>query len=422
MYKKTILDNGLTVATRYMPERVSVSLGIWIKVGGRYEKKNTNGISHFLEHLLFKGTKKRSCDEIKQSIEGIGGSLNAFTSEEFTCYLAKVPGEYHSCALDVLWDMVLNANLAPGDIETERRVILEEIKMYKDLPSHFVLELLMKLLWPHQPLGMDIAGETTSVGAMNRNQLVTYKQRFYQLNNIVVIACGNLRHKQVLQACRRQISSSAQHKENRFVPARSQKTGPQLKFQVKDTEQTHLALGVYGLPKTHPERFGLGLLHIILGANMSSRLFREVREERGLAYDIGTSLKSLQDTGAFVVHAGIDSAKVVEALEVILQQLREIKKTPVEKEELNRAKEYYIGQLMLALEDTSNHMLWLGESMLYLRRLLPPEEIIRRVKRIKPDDLKKLANKILQNRNISLALIGPLKDRDKQRIKKGLSF
>ncbi len=422
MYKKTILDNGLTVATRYMPERVSVSLGIWIKAGGRYEDKNINGISHFLEHLLFKGTKKRTCEEIKQSIEGIGGSLNGFTTEEFTCYLAKVPGKYLACALDVLWDMVLNANLTPGDIETERRVILEEIKMYKDLPSHFVLELLMKLLWPSQPLGMNIAGEAASIRAMNRNQLVSYKQRFYQFNNIVVIACGNLRHNQVLQACRGKLSLSGQTKIDKFVPAQSQKSGPQLKFQVKDTEQTHLALGVYGLPKTHPERFGLGLLHIILGANMSSRLFREVREERGLAYEIGTSLKFLQDTGAFVVHAGIDNHRVVETLEVILQQLREIKKTPVEKEELNRAREYYIGQLMLALEDTSNHMLWLGESVLYLKKILSPEEIIRRVKKIKADDLNKLANKIFQNRSLNLALIGSLKDRDKQRIKKGLSF
>jgi predicted Zn-dependent peptidase len=425
MYEKTILNNGLTVVTYQMPKRVSVSIGIWIKVGARYEKKNINGISHFLEHLLFKGTKRRSCDELKQSIEGIGGSLNGFTTEELTCYLTKVPAKFLSIALDVLWDMVLNANLAAQDIETERRVILEEIKMYKDLPSHFVTELLMKLLWPHQPLGMGISGELESVGSISRNQLLAYKQGFYRLNNIVVIACGNLRHRQLVEECRRHIPSGRETKQTKidgFVRARKMQTTPQLKFQVKDTEQTHLALGIHGLAKAHPQRFSLWLLHVILGANMSSRLFREVREERGLAYDIGTALKSFQDSGAFVIHAGIDNRCVVEALEVILQQLREIKNTPVDKEELRRAKEYCNGQLMLALEDTSSHMLWLGESIIYMKRFLSPQEIVRRVERVKLDGLNKLANRIFQDCNLNLAFIGPLKERDKKYIKQRLNI
>lgn len=422
MYKKTTINNCLTVVTHQMPKRASATLGIWIKGGARYEQKKINGISHFLEHLLFKGTKNRSCEEIKQSIEGIGGSLNGFTSEELTCYLAKVPGKYLGLTLNVLADMVLNANLAPKDIKTERKVILEEIRMYKDLPGHFASELLNELLWPDQPLGRSIAGETESVREINRGQLQAFKRHFYQLDNMVVVACGDLRHRQFLQECKRCFSSSRRRSRNRFVPASLKQRVPQLKLQVKDTEQTHLALGVHGLPRNHPDRFVLSLLHIILGANMSSRLFREVREERGLAYEIGTSLKFFQDTGAFIVHAGIDNRRVREALEVILRQLKEIRDQRVNAQELNRAKEYYIGQLTLALEDTADYMLWLGENFISLNRLLYAAEVIRRVKKVKPDDLKRLANKILQNRNLNLALIGPLKDKDKKRIKTRLSF
>ncbi|MBU3933190.1 MAG: insulinase family protein [Candidatus Omnitrophica bacterium] len=422
MYKKTRLNNGLTVATHQMPERASVSLGIWLRVGARYEKEDISGISHFLEHLLFKGTEKRSCEELKQSIEGIGGSLNGFTAQELTCYLARVPGKYLASALDVLGDMVLNANLAPQDIKTERKVILEEIRMYKDLPGDFVMEQLMKLLWPGQPLGRNISGEIKTIRGISREQLLAYKQGFYQPANIVVVACGDLKHRQVLEECKRCFYSSGKTQRNKFVPAGQRQTGPRLNFRVKDIKQTHLALGLYGLPRNDPARFILGLLHIILGANMSSRLFREVREERGLAYEIGTSLKFLQDTGAFIVHAGIDNRRVAEALEVILQVLGKIKKTPVEKEELMRAKEYYIGQLMLALEDTSEHMFWLGENFASLNKFLYPEEVIRRVKEIGPGDLKRMANKILQNHSLNLALIGPLKDKDKLRIKERLSF
>jgi predicted Zn-dependent peptidase len=420
MYKKTTLSNGLNIVSCRMPNRVSASLGIWIKAGSRYETKAIGGISHFLEHLLFKGTQKRTREQIKQSVEGIGGSLNAFTAEELTCYLAKVPGKYLGQALDVLWDMVLNANLAGSDIEMERRVILEEIRMYKDLPDHFVSELLTALMWPKQPLGMNIAGEAASVKAINRTHLLDYRNSLYRLNNIFVIACGNLRHKQLVEECKGCIAKSTQTKKSKFLPARRIQKSPQVKFEVKDIEQTHLALGLHSLPRNHPRRFVLGLLHIVLGANMSSRLFREVREERGLAYAIGTSVKFYQDSGAFIVHAGIDNRRICEAVEIILQQLRKIKKEKVAQEELNRAKEYYTGQLRLGLEDTSDHMLWLGENRISLQKFLRAEEIIRKVKKIEPDDLQRLANELLQNGKLNLALIGPLKDKDKSEIKRKL--
>ncbi len=422
MHEKTTLNNGLSLVTQHLPGRVSVALGIWLKVGARYEQKNINGISHFIEHLLFKGTAKRSCEELKQAIEGIGGSLNGFTSQELTCYLVKVPRKYLHLALDVLADMALNATLAPKDIEMERKVILEEIRMYKDLPRQFVIGLLDKLLWPNQPLGRNIAGERETVEAIDRGSLFAYKQKFYQLHNMVVVACGNLNHKKLVEECKKIKSSVGKRELSKFTKARERQKSPQLKFQAKDTEQTHLALGVHGLARNSPERFTLGLLHIILGANMSSRLFREVREKRGLAYAIGTSLQFLQDSGAFIVHAGVDNRRAPEALEIILEQLREIKKNQVGRDELSRAKEYYIGQMMLTLEDTAEHMLWLGENAISLKRFLHLEQIIGRVKQIGPDELQELANKILQNHSLNLAIIGPLKDKDKTRIKERLAL
>ncbi|MBN2096953.1 MAG: insulinase family protein [Candidatus Omnitrophica bacterium] len=421
MYKKTRLNNGLTVVTHQMPSRVSVSVGIWLKVGSRYEAKEQNGIAHFLEHLLFKGTAKRSCDELKQSIEGIGGSLNGFTSEEITCYLAKVPGRYIGPALDALGDMVLNARLDAPDIEMERRVILEEIRMYKDLPAHFVMELLTELLWPGHPLGRNIAGETDTVGRMQRQDLLSFKQHFYQPDNMVVVCCGNLKHQDIVEQCAKYISAPGKPQSNEFSAAGLTAAHSTVKFQDKDIEQTHLALGLRSLARNHPERYCLGLLHVVLGANMSSRLFHEVREKRGLAYAIGTSVKLLKDTGAFIVHAGVDNKRVALAFEVILEQLEEIKKNKITQEELKRAKEYYLGQLSLSLEDTAEHMLWLGEHFVSLNKFIRAQEVVRKVKKITAADLAKLANDIFTRNNLHLALIGPLADQDKGRIQERLN-
>ncbi|MFH1046595.1 MAG: pitrilysin family protein [Candidatus Omnitrophota bacterium] len=420
MYHKTHLNNGLTIATLAMPQRESVSLGIWIKVGSRYEQSRINGISHFLEHLVFKGTQKRSCEEIKQAIEGVGGSLNAFTAEEATCYLAKVPAKFLPVALEVLWDMVTQAKLAASDVEMERKVILEEIRMYKDLPSHYVSDILAELLWPDQPLGLNIAGEKESVNAITAGQLRAYRDQFYRLNNSAVIVCGNTDHRQVIKECKKHFPLPTASKRNGYARAREYRNGPQLKLLHKDTEQTHLALGVHSLERMHPDRYALGVLHIILGANMSSRLFREVREERGLAYEIATAVKFFQDSGAFIVHAGIDNRRIGEAIEVILAQLKDIKNTPVPKEELARAKEYYIGQLSLALENTSDHMLWLGESIICAQRFSTPAEIIRSIQKIQAHDVQRLAQNLFQRQRLHLALIGPLKEKEKRAIKKRL--
>lgn len=391
-----------------MKQAQSVSLGIWINTGGRYEAGPQKGISHYLEHLLFKGSKKYSCRSIKESIEGVGGSLNGFTSEELTCYLVKVPGRYLVSALDILSDMVASPALKQADIDKERTVILEELKMYRDLPQNYVYELLDELLWPRQPLGAPIIGTVESLNSINRATLTDYQGSHYTPANIVISAAGLLEHDLLLKKVSAKFSSSPGGKLNTFVSVKESQDKPQLKIYNKDTEQTHMALGFHSLKRDHPLRHAQGILHIILGANMSSRLFNEVREKRGLAYEIGTGLKRFHDTGAFLVHAGIDNRKVGDCLGLIFRELGKARKALVRKDEFRRAKEFYSGQLSLALEDTMEYMLWMGESVACLDKAYTLEQVIKEVNKVKIEDIHRVAAGIFENKKINLALIGPL--------------
>jgi predicted Zn-dependent peptidase len=414
MYKKARLDNGLRVITHRMPKMQSVALGIWIKVGGRYEPPEFKGIAHYLEHLAFKGSKNYSCRKIKESIEGIGGSLNGFTSEELTCYLVKLPARYLNLALDILSDMVINPTLAQEEIDKERTVIIEEIKMYKDLPQSYVHELLDALLWPNQPLGMTISGTAESVGSIKREDLFLFKEQYYASPSIVISAAGLLEHNQFTNRVEKKFRGLKYRNMNTFSQAKEEQEKPQLELLPKDTEQTHLALGFHSFKREHPLKHALGLLHVILGANMSSRLFNEIREKRGLAYEIGTQVKRFQDTGAFIVHAGIDNRKVSEAIKLILEELKKIKDKLVSIDEFKRAKEFYLGQLLLALEDTLDHMLWIGESTVALDKIYTLDEIIKEVNRLKREDIRNVAKYIFKEKSLNLALIGPIRDREQE--------
>lgn len=413
MYKKTKLSNGLRIITKPLKQAQSVSLGIWINTGGRYEIDSQKGISHFLEHLLFKGSKKYSCRVIKESIEGIGGSLNGFTSEEFTCYLVKIPSRHLTRALDILSDMVINPALKPEDIEKEKTVILEELKMYRDLPQSYVYELLDELLWPRQPLGMPIIGTVESVNNINRDILKHYQAGYYTFANIVISAAGLLNHDLLAKKVSAIFSSQKSAKLNTFIAAKESQDKPQLKIFHKTTEQTHMALGFHALKRDHPLRHAQAILHIILGANMSSRLFNEVREKRGLAYEIGTGLKRFADTGAFLVHAGIDNRKVEDCLGLIFQELGRVRKVLVRPDEFKRAKEFYLGQLALALEDTMEYMLWIGESVVCLDKAYSLEQVIEEVNKVNMEDLRGVAAQVFDNKKINLSLIGPLEKSEK---------
>ncbi len=408
LYKKITLDNGVRIIAHHMSAKQSLALGVWIKIGGRYESSKNKGISHFMEHLLFKGTKKYSCRKIKESIEGIGGVLNGFTSEELTCYLVKVPNQYLENSLDVLSDMVINPTLPAGELEKEKTVILEEIKMYKDLPQSYVYELLDELLWPNQPLGSPIIGTEESVSKITRVDLDLFKSRFYTPSNIIVSAAGNLDYERLFKAVTKLFSSLKKTNVNTFSPAKVKQNIPQMKVLRKDTEQTHLALGFHGLEREHPLKHALGILHIVLGANMSSRLFNELREKRGLAYEIGSGVKRFQDTGAFIVHAGIDNRKVVETIKLISKELKKTKDVLITKDEFKRAKEFYFGQLMLSLEDSLDHMLWIGETTSVLNKTYSLEDIINEVNSVQREDVRRVARLVFKEDKLNLSLIGPV--------------
>ncbi len=413
-YATTILENGLRVVTHVMPGRKSVALGIWIRVGGRYEETANKGISHFLEHLLFKGTRNYSCRQIKESIEGVGGSLNGFTAEEMTCYLVKLPAQYLARAFRVLSDMVRAPSLPAAEVDRERGVILEEMKMYRDLPQSHVHELLDALLWPDHPMGESIIGTEASLLRTDRQALRSFQQRFYVPANMVIAAAGAFEPARLLCLARAAFGRLPPGGRSSFMRVGEPGTGPQFFLNAKATEQSHLALGYHAFRRDHPLRHAAGLLHIILGANMSSRLFNEVREKRGLAYEIGSQLKRFNDTGVFLVHAGIDNAKVYDALGLIVEELEKTTRRAVSAAELRRAKDFYGGQLSLGLEDTLEHMLWLGEPMVTQERTYSLEDIIRQVRAVCAADIRAAARQIFQRRCLNVALIGPLQDQERR--------
>ncbi len=408
MYKKTTLENGLKIVTANMPSMKSIALGVWIRVGGRFETKENKGISHFLEHMVFKGSKKYNRSRLKALIEGKGGTLNGFTSEELTCYWAKTPKYNLKTTLDVLLDMSLKPILDEKEFLKERSVILEEIKMYKDLPQIYVYDLLDSIMWPDHPLGMPIIGQEESLSDITVQDMSRFQKKFYTAPNIVVALAGDIEHNMIADRISKIFSKSNGTLKNRFLKA-GIKNGPRLKVLDKPTEQSHLAIGFHGISRDHKDRYVLSLINIILGANMSSRLFDEVREKRGLAYSIGTSIKFYQDTGSFLVHAGIENSKINKTLEVVLRELSRIKQEPVKKSELRRAKDYFKGQLILSLEDTQDQMLWVGEPTVSLDKIDNPDDIIDKVEKINQRDINRVAGTIFNRDSLNMSLIGPVK-------------
>lgn len=420
MYKKTELDNGLTLVTNRMPNMESMAIGIWIKTGSRNESEKNSGISHFLEHMLFKGTPSRNCRKLKEEIEGRGGSLNGFTAEEVSCFLAKVSFKHSRIALDVLSDMVLNASIDQKELERERGVIIEEIKMYQDLPNHYVHDILAGIMWPGSPLGFSIAGTMDSVGSILRNDIVEYKNSNYIPRNIVIVLCGNIDHDAMSSMIKKIFAVRAGMKTKPAEVFRNDQSKPRIKVVDKDTKQAHLCVGLHTFGKAHKDRYVLGLLHVILGANMSSRLFENIREKKGLAYEIGAEVKRYNETGAFVIHAGTEHKKAGKAIRCILEELKEIKKNYVAPGELKRAKEFFKVQLLMALEDTVEHMLWLGDYETSLNRLPDIKETIKKAEAVTADDIRRVSQNIFNSSGLNMAMIGSLEDKERKEIEKNM--
>jgi predicted Zn-dependent peptidase len=409
MYQVTRIENGLTVATAEMPHMASVSLGIWVGVGGRCEAEKESGISHFIEHLLFKGTRRRTAREISQAVEGIGGYLNAFTSEEHTCFYSRARYDRFDELLDVLADMFLNSAFEPAEIAKEREVIKEELAMYMDQPQQYVQELMNATLWPGQPLGRSITGTEKTLDAISRRQILDFQRSRYTANGTLIAAAGRLTHRQVVRAARRYAAKFHAGARPGFAPAASAQAKPVVALCTKKTEQTQIAFGVRACSRHDERRHALRLLNAVLGENMSSRLFQTVREDRGLAYSIYSGNSFFDDTGDLVISAGLDLANLEKTLKIILRELKRLREEPVPAAELGRARDYLVGQLDLSLESAENQMMWAGEQWLGYGRIYAPERVKQRLSRVSAAEVRAAAREYLRPDQFNLALVSPLK-------------
>jgi len=407
------MENGLRLVTYEMPQMRSASCAIWIGAGARYETSEISGVSHFIEHILFKGTKKREDNlKISQAIEGVGGSINGFTDKESTCYLVKVPASEFLLGIDVLADIVLDSLFLDESIERERGVIIEEIKMVRDRPDSWVHEMLEDLVWPDHPMGRSIAGTLDSISAMSKDAILDYFRAFYHPGNIVVSVAGDISQKEA----NRVIAGFFQGRESRekktFAPVDTGVRGPSVRVENRDTKQANIVLGFPGYSRLHPRRYALELLDVILGQGMSSRLFQEVRVKRGLAYSVGSQYSPHQDTGLLRIYAGVDPERGKDTVEVILEQLEKIREMLITQDELRMAKDFYKGSLSLRLEDTLSLALRHGGHMVLSGKIIPVEEVLERIESVTKEEIQSVAKDLLRKEKLSLAAVGPFEGED----------
>jgi predicted Zn-dependent peptidase len=415
MYNKAVLDNGLRVTTSTMPHSRSVCLVILVGAGSCHESNEEAGISHFAEHLFFKGTQRRpTSKEITQDIEGVGGIINGSTDKEVTAFWCKVASSHFPIALDVLSDLLLNSRFDKKEIEQERRIIGEEINMNLDLPQQRVNTLIDELLWPDQPLGRDVIGYKETVSSITRKQLLNYVTRRYMPNNTVLSIAGNIHHGEAMDQIEPLFNKWAAGELTTGYITNDNQTEARLRIESKDIEQAHLCLAVHGFSYSHPQRFTLDLLNTVLGGGMSSRLFTEIREHRGLAYDIYSSTDHFLNSGSLTIYAGVDPKKVEIAVAAILEELSKIKQGTTASE-LTRAKELSKGRLHLRLEDSRNVALWYGSQEILIRQILDIDDVISIVDAITIDELKEVAKEILTDSGLNLAVTGPIKEEESYR-------
>ncbi|MDR5695215.1 MAG: pitrilysin family protein [Armatimonadota bacterium] len=403
--KKTVLENGLIVVTERMPHVRTLALGIWIGAGPRYEEDHIAGVSHFIEHVLFKGTENRTALDIAKAIDAIGGQMNAFTDKELTCFYVRVLSKHLPLAVEILADMLLHATFDREAIETERQVILEEIKMYEDSPDEMVQDLFVQAIWDGHPLGRPILGNEDSISRLQREDLVAYVAGRYHPFNTVVSVAGEVDHEEVVDLLRKHFGSwQGRPLTYDLDPP---KHSPGVTFRSKETEQVHLCLGTRGLPQAHQDRFVAAVLDNILGGGMSSRLFQEIRERRGLVYTISSYLAAYREGGLVVIYAGMSPETGPEVVRLTLQEIERLKKEGVPPEELERAKESLKGSLMLSLESTTNRMTSLARSEIYYGRQFTLDEILEGIDAVTADAVQRLARELFQPGHLALAAVGP---------------
>jgi predicted Zn-dependent peptidase len=414
-YRLSKLRNGTRIATIEMPWMNSVSVGIWAGIGGRHESEEQCGISHFIEHMLFKGTKRRSAKRITETVEGVGGYLNAFTTEDHTCYYAKGAARHLARLSDVLVDMYVESQLEQPEIDREREVIREEILMYRDHPAQHVQELLSETLWPGHPLGRPLTGTETTISRLQRAELLNFMRGNYNGRSTVVTVAGKATHSEVVAQFESVLGNLPEGQVPRYRRWRERRHAPRISMVPEETEQTHLAMAFHAFGRHDERRFALKLLSVMLGENMSSRLFQRLREQHGFCYSVQSGVVTLSDSGALNVTAGLDPAKLERALRMILREFKQMCSRSPSRSELRNAKDYTIGQTELGLESTTNQIMWMGESVLGYGRLQDLNEIERRVMAVTPEDIQAVACYCLDQSRLALAIVGPAPDESRIR-------
>ena len=408
MYEKVTLDNGLRLVTANMPHTRAVSIGFFIGAGSRYETEVQAGISHFIEHLCFKGTPSHpSAAAISSVIERVGGMVNAGTDRELTMYWCKVARPHFATSLEILVDMLLNSVFDPVEIEKERQVIIEEINMCLDSPSQRVIMLIDELLWPGHPLGRDIAGSRESVSGISREMICGYLGEYYRPGNAVLAVAGDIRQPEIMATVEK-VTDVWNDKGSTaiYIPYREGEA-KRVNIEKRDTEQTQMILALPGVSITHPDRFKLDLLNVILGEGMSSRLFAEIRDNLGLAYSIQSYTEHLLDTGAVAISAGVDAKNLTVAIRAILHELNRLQ-GPIPEWELVKAKEFSKGRILLRLEDSRSVAGWMGGQEILTGEILTVDQVIAIIDAITTAELQKLAGQLLVGEKLRLAVVGPV--------------
>jgi len=407
-YKKTTLKNGLRVITVPMKDTQTVTVVIMVGVGSRYETEKEAGISHFIEHMFFKGTQKRpNTLAISEELDAIGGEYNAFTSKDRTGYYAKVDCKHIETALDVVSDIFLNSKIEEKEIEKEKGTIIQEINMYEDNPMAKISNVFENLLFGGNPLGREIIGYKKTVFSFTRPNFLEYMRRFYVANDTVIAVAGKIEEKKIIRQIESYFSGMVKGQKPNFEKFKSNQKEPELKIKFKKTDQTHLMVGARAYPEGHKDRFALSLLGVILGGNMSSRLFLEVREKRGLAYYVSTGGDSYKECGYIATQAGVEHKNLKTALEVILGEYKKIAATGVSEKELKKAKEYIKGKSVMSLEASDEVAMFFIDQELRRKKILTVKEIFAKIDRVTTGDILRVARDVFQKNKLNLALIGP---------------
>lgn len=406
MINKTILDNGIRVISETLPHANSVSIGIWVANGSRHERRESNGVAHFIEHLLFKGTSRRSALDIAREIDSVGGILNAFTSREYVCYYAKVLDKFLPKAVDILVDIFHNSLFDPEEIEKERKVVLQEISMMEDNPDDSIHDLFHQHFWKGHPLGMSILGDQESVSSLSRDKIVGYKNHMYRADDIIITAAGKVDHQDLLDLIGTLLPDVPQGSGK--VACQNPVYEKRIELIGKELEQVHMCLGVRGLQQNHSQRYEAFIMNTILGGSMSSRLFQEVREKQGLAYSVYSYMASHVDAGSLVIYAGSSQEHFTEVLEITVRELMRLKKEPISMLELDSAREQLKGNLILSLESSDNRMSKLAKNEIYFGGYQPLEEITAGFDRVTSESIMQLSSELLDDNYLTLVLLGKL--------------